>query len=291
MNLTCQSEIGAIHSILLKHAKDALVNEDTIQSEWAALNFSSQPNYTKAIKEYEAFEFYIKATGADIFYLNQDPSVTMDSMYCRDASIATDAGMIICNMGKEARKTEALAQKMRFITQGTPILGEIVAPGTLEGGDAVWLDETTLAIGHSYRTNQEGIRQLSELLEPMGVEVLEVSLPHYKGPNDVFHLMSIISPVDSDLAVIYSPLMPIAFRNELILRGYQFVEVPADEFEMGCNVLALKPRVCLMLKGFPKTKAALEAADCTVYEYEGNEISVKGGGGPTCLTRPIFRLV
>ena len=212
-------------------------------------------------------------------------------MYCRDVSIATDAGMIICTMGKEARKPEALAQKMRFIKQGTPILGEILAPGKVEGGDAVWLDETTLAIGHSYRTNQEGIRQLGELLEPMGVEVLEVSLPHYKGPNDVFHLMSIISPVDSDLAVIYSPLMPIAFRNELILRGYQFVEVPADEFEMGCNVLALKPRVCLMLKGFPKTKAALEAADCTVYEYEGNEISVKGGGGPTCLTRPIFRLV
>jgi N-dimethylarginine dimethylaminohydrolase len=201
----------------------------------------------------------------------------MDSMYCRDAAIATDAGIILCNMGKDARKHEPLAQKMGYLGHRTPILGEIVAPGTVEGGDVAWLDEKTLAVAHSYRTNEEGIAQLRNLLSPMGIEVLVVELPHYKGP--------------SDLAVIYSPLMPIAFRNELILRGYHFVEVPADEFEMACNVLALAPRSCLVLKGFPKTKAALEAADCTVYEYEGSEISVKGGGGPTCLTRPIFRLV
>ena len=212
-------------------------------------------------------------------------------MYCRDAAIATDAGIILCNMGKNARKPEPEAQKMGYLGHRTPILGEIVAPGTVEGGDVAWLDEKTLAVAHSYRTNEEGIAQLRNLLSPMGIEVLVVELPHYKGPSDVFHLMSIFSPIDVDLAVIYSPLMPIAFRNELILRGYHFVEVPADEFEMACNVLALAPRSCLVLKGFPKTKAALEAADCTVYEYEGAEISVKGGGGPTCLTRPIFRLI
>ena len=291
MKITCQSEIGAIHSILLKHAKDALISDAQIADEWTALNFTERPDRQKAIEEYNVFESYITATGADVFYLQTDSSVTMDSMYVRDVAVATDAGMILCHMGKNARKPEALAQKMRFLAHGTPILGEITAPGTLEGGDVAWLDEKTLAVAHSYRTNQEGIRQLRELVSPMGVDVVVVSLPHYKGALDVFHLMSIFSPIDIDLAVIYSPLMPISFRNELILRGYRFVEVPAEEFEMACNVLALKPRVCLMLKGFPKTKAALEAADCTVYEYTGDEISVKGGGGPTCLTRPIFRLI
>lgn len=291
MKITCQSEVGALHSIALKHAKDALISEAHIEQEWAALNFTDRPNLTKAIEEYNAFEAIIRNTGADVFYFPEDPSVTMDSMYCRDAAIATDAGIILCNMGKVARKPEPQAQKMGYLNHRTPILGEIVAPGTVEGGDVAWLDEKTLAVAHSYRTNEEGIAQLRNLLSPMGIEVLVVELPHYKGPSDVFHLMSIFSPVDTDLAVIYSPLMPIAFRNELILRGYHFVEVPEDEFEMACNVLALAPRSCLVLKGFPKTKAALEAADCTVYEYEGAEISVKGGGGPTCLTRPIFRLI
>jgi N-dimethylarginine dimethylaminohydrolase len=147
-------------------------------------------------------------------------------------------------------------------------------------------------VGHTYRTNPEGIRQLTSLLAPLGVEVISVPLPHYKGPSDVFHLMSILSPVDKDLAVVYSPLMPIPFRELLLQRGYRLVEVPDEEFEsMGCNVLALGPRNCLMVAGNPKTKAGLEAAGCRVTEYQGAEISVKGGGGPTCLTRPILRIV
>jgi N-dimethylarginine dimethylaminohydrolase len=291
MKITCQSEYGSIHTIFLKHAKDALINDQNIDNEWAVLNFTERPDLQKALSEYDAFESFIKNTGAAIHYLPQDNTVTMDSMYCRDAAVATDAGMILCTMGKEQRKPEPFAEKTAFIAHNIPILGEITGTGTLEGGDVAWLDEHTLAVGHSYRTNEEGIRQLRALLAPHGVEVLSFSLPHYKGQSDVFHLMSIFSPVDKDLAVVYSPLMPIAFRNELILRGYQFVEVPAEEFEMACNVLALAPRKCLMLKGFSKTKAALEAAGCTVFTYSGEEISAKGGGGPTCLTRPISRMI
>jgi N-dimethylarginine dimethylaminohydrolase len=128
------------------------------------------------------------------------------------------------------------------------------------------------------------------LLEPIGVQIVVAELPHYKGPSDVFHLMSILSPVDNDLAVVYSPLMPIAFRNQLLERSYTLIEVPDEEFElMGCNVLALAPRKCLMVEGNNKTKALLEAVGCEVITYKGEEISVKGGGGPTCLTRPLWR--
>jgi N-dimethylarginine dimethylaminohydrolase len=215
----------------------------------------------------------------------------MDSIYCRDAAIATSHGMIICNMGKEGRKNEPLAEQKAFEEQGIPVLGVISAPGTIEGGDVAWLDEKTLAVGHTYRTNEEGIKQITALLAPIGVDVIVVPMPHYRGPSDVFHLMSVLSPVDSNLAVVYSPLIPIVFRNELIKRGYELVEVPEAEFDsMGCNVLALAPRVCLMVKGNPITKERLEKAGCKVIEYEGAEISVKGGGGPTCLTRPVERV-
>jgi N-dimethylarginine dimethylaminohydrolase len=177
------------------------------------------------------------------------------------------------------------AEQRAFEAAGIPILGVIRAPGTLEGGDVAWLDENTLAVGHTYRTNAEGIMQLTALLAPLGVHVITVPLPHYKGPADVFHLMSILSPVDTNLAVVYSPLMPVGFRNHLLNRGYRLVEVPEREFEsMGCNVLAMAPRVCLMVEGNPLTRKALELEGCMVYEYKGDEISVKGGGGPTCLT-------
>jgi N-dimethylarginine dimethylaminohydrolase len=171
-----------------------------------------------------------------------------------------------------------------------PVLGVIKSPGTLEGGDVAWLDEKTLAVGHTYRTNEEGIHQLKKVLEPKGIEIIVAELPHYKGVNDVFHLMSILSPVDKNLAVVYSPLMPIKFRNELLDRGFELIEVPEEEFEsMGCNVLAIAPRQCVMVAGNPKTKKRLEKAGCEVFAYKGNEISVKGGGGPTCLTRPLLR--
>ena len=290
MNLSCHSDIGKIKSLFIKNVEQAFISEEHLEKHWKELNYLSKPDIKKALSEYANFESILKEHGAEIFYFPEDESVNMDSIYCRDAAIATDNGMILCNMGKVARREEPLAQKKAYEASGIKVLGSITAPGTLEGGDVAWLDEHTLAVGYTYRTNEEGINQLTSLLQPLGVEVITVPLPHYKGQSDVFHLMSILSPVDKNLAVVYSPLMPIVFRNLLLQRGYQLIEVPDEEFEtMGCNVLALAPRECLMVAGNPKTKAALEDAGCKVTEYKGEDISVKGGGGPTCLTRPIYR--
>lgn len=290
MDCTAHSETGKIKSLFIKKVQQAFISDAHIEQYWQPLNYLGKPDINIATDEYKNFEAILQEHGATIYYLPQDETVNMDSIYCRDAAIATDKGMILCNMGKAARMQEPLAEKKAFETNGIAVLGSITAPGTIEGGDVAWLDEHTLAVGHTYRTNEEGIRQLTALLEPLDVQVITVELPHYKGPSDVFHLMSILSPVDTNIAVVYSPLMPITFRNLLLQRGYQLVEVPEEEFEsMGCNVLALAPGVCLMVDGNPKTKAALEAAGCKVIVYKGEEISVKGGGGPTCLTRPVSR--
>jgi N-dimethylarginine dimethylaminohydrolase len=288
--MSAHSEAGKLKSVFIKKAAAAFIDEAHVSNHWEALNYLGKPVIEKALEEYEAFEKILKDNGAEVLYFPQEDSVNMDSIYCRDAAIATNKGMIICNMGKAGRVNEPVVQQRAFEANGIPVLGMITAPGTLEGGDVAWLDEKTLAVGHTYRTNEEGIRQLTAFVSPLGVTVISVPMPHYKGPSDVFHLMSVLSPVDSNLAVVYSPLIPIVFRNELIARGYELVEVPDAEFDsMGCNVLALAPRVCLMVKGNPITKARLEKAGCKVIEYEGEEISVKGGGGPTCLTRPLMR--
>ena len=288
--MSSHSESGKLSSLFIKKATAAFIDDAHVSKHWEALNYLGKPAIDKALSEYDAFEKILKDNGAEIFYFPEDDAVNMDSIYCRDASIATSKGMIICTMGKEGRKNEPIAQKKAFEDNGIPVLGVITAPGTIEGGDVAWLDEKTLAVGHTYRTNEEGIRQITALLAPLGVSVIAVPMPHYRGPADVFHLMSVLSPVADNLAVVYSPLIPIVFRNELMARGYELVEVPDSEFDsMGCNVLALAPRICLMVKGNPITKSRLEAAGCKVIEYEGAEISVKGGGGPTCLTRPVTR--
>lgn len=288
MKATHHSEYLKLKSVYLKPAKNAFVSDIHLSQQWRDLNYLSQPNFDSSIDEYE--NFIESFGGTEIYYFPFDDAVTIDSIYCRDATIATDFGMIICNMGKDARINEPQAQLQIFKSNNIPILGEIKHPGTLEGGDVAWLDEKTLAVGHTYRTNEAGIAQLKQLLEPKGIEVIVAELPHYKGQQDVFHLMSILSPVDKDLAVIYSPLMPIKFRNELIKRGFEFIEVPDEEFEsMGCNVLTIAPRECIMVAGNPITKKLLEAAGYKVKVYKGEEISVKGGGGPTCLTRPMLR--
>lgn len=290
MKDTCHSEYLPLASVYLKTVADAFVDANKIKSEWEVLHYLSPPDLAKSKTEYTAFENLLKREGVAIHYFPVEPHLSIDAIYCRDASIATDSGMIICTMGKEARRLEPEAQRKIFQTHGIPILGTITGQGTLEGGDVAWLNEKSLAVGHSYRSNLEGIRQLKALLSPLGVEVIVVDLPHYRGDQDVFHLMSILSPVAKDLAVVFSPLMPIAFRKLLLKMDYELVEVLEEEFEtMGCNVLAIGPRKCVMVEGNPKTQAALERAGCHVSIYRGEEISIKGGGGPTCLTRPIKR--
>jgi N-dimethylarginine dimethylaminohydrolase len=228
MGTTHHSEYLKLKSVYIKPVEKAFVSNDLLSEQWEELNYLSKPEFGKAVEEYKSFENSLKGSNVEVCHFPFDKNLSIDSMYCRDAAIATDFGMIICNMGKEGRLLEPQAQKKEFAANNIPILGEIVSPGTIEGGDVAWLDEKTLAVGHTYRTYEEGIAQLKRLLEPNGVEVVVASLPHYKGESDVFHLMSILSPVAKDLAVIYSPLMPIRFINQLIDLGYKLIEVPDD---------------------------------------------------------------
>jgi N-dimethylarginine dimethylaminohydrolase len=291
MSFSSQSETGTLSRLLLKHAREAFRSQYAAHAEWEALHFTAEPEVARAIDEYERFVAMLRASGTEIAFLDEADGTGLDSIYVRDASVVCDRGVILCRMGKRQRQGEPAAQEAAFRRLGVPILGVINSPGTLEGGDVAWLDERTLAVGRGYRTNDEGIAQLRRLLGDAIDELTVVPLPHWRGPGDVFHLMSIVSPVDRDLAVVYSPLMPVPFREALLERGISLVEVPDEEFDsMGCNVLAIAPRRCVVVRGNPITRTRLERAGCEVLEYGGTEISLKGGGGPTCLTRPIARL-
>jgi N-dimethylarginine dimethylaminohydrolase len=284
------SEVGRLGAVLVKHARDAFVSQDTIDAQWKSLNFTGPPDFSLAVAEYDRFLEVVATSGARISTLPRSDQLNLDSIYTRDASVVCSKGIILCSMGKDERAREPAVQERVLQNGEWPIAGRIVKPGLLEGGDLIWLDSRTVAVGSGRRTNAEGIRQLRTILGDSVDELLQVRLPDWRGPQDVMHLMSLVSPVDVNLAVVYSRLLPGSFRDELRGRGYQLVEVPDEEFEtMGTNVLALGPRLCVMVKGNPRTRAALERAGAAVHEYEGSEISLKGGGGPTCLTRPLGR--
>jgi N-dimethylarginine dimethylaminohydrolase len=283
------TEYDRLASVAVKHVRDAFIDEPTIAAQWRRLNYTAPPDLARAIDQHDRFVDILRSAGATVHELSPDSQTTLDSVYVRDASIVAPAGSILCAMGKAERATEPAAQERALGAFGVAVAGRISAPGTLEGGDLIWLDDRTLAIGRGYRTNAEGIRQLRSLLGE-SVNVVEVPLPHWHGQGDVMHLMSLISPIDRDLAVVYSRLLPVPFREWLLERGIRLVEVPDQEFEtMGTNVLALAPRRCLMLAGNPLTRRAIEQFGGEVLQYEGSEISVKGAGGPTCLTRPLQR--
>ncbi len=291
MKYGCQSMVGKINSIIIKHPKDAFISQENLDEKWEAYNYVSCPDYEKSLKEYKKFEEIIKENVENVNYLPEDDNTGLDSIYTHDTCKITSKGAIMFTVGKELRRGETKATKNFLKDLGVPILGEISGDGTMEGGDVVWLDEKTIAVGRGYRTNYEGIRQLREMTKDIVDEFIVVELPHGDGPDECLHLMSVISMVDKDLAVVYSKLMPVSFRDLLIQRGIELIEVDDKEYaNLGSNVLALAPRLCVMPAGNPKTKEKLEKAGAKVFEYEGDDISFKGTGGPTCLTLPVTRL-
>jgi len=283
------NEYSALKQVGVRSAENAFRDDMRLDEQWQKLRFHERPNLKEAIREYQFFQDRLRASGATLIELNDHDDLTLDSIYTRDNIIVSPGGLILCNMGRASRTAEGPLNATVYEQHGFTVLGRIKYPGTLEGGDFIWLDAQTAAVAHGPRTNQEGIEQLHGLLGH-DVDLHVVPLPNPGHPDDVLHLMSIISPLDRDLAVIYRPMMPVAFIDWLKTKGIRFVDVPEAEFlPMGCNVLTLAPRSVLMLENLPGTKSRLEAAGCLVETYKGLEISRKGEGGPTCLTRPLLR--
>ncbi len=285
-----QNEVGKIGHVLVKRPAEAWISQENVDAQWEKLRYADRPDFARARAEHDKLEALLTRAGATVHRLPPARGVGIDSLYARDSMIITDRGAILCNMGKRDRSGEPDATGAFVKELGIPIIGAISGEGRLEGGDLVWLGGDTLVVGRGYRTNDEGIRQLRELVGDLAREFVVMPLPHWDGPGDVLHLMSMISPLDHDLLAVYSRLLPVTFREWLLERNYELVEIPDAEYEsMACNILAVGPRQCIVLVGNPVTHRRLEDAGVEVWEYEGTEISRKGAGGPTCLTRPILR--
>lgn len=291
MQYGCQSMVGKVGAILLKRPEQAFISQENLDQTWEAFRYFGCPDYQKVLEEYDVFERIIRDNVENVYYLPQDDRTGLDSIYTHDPLKITKKGAIYFPMGKELRSREYMATQAYLESIGIPTLGHITPPGKMEGGDVLWIDERTVAIGRGYRTNDEGIRQFKELTRGLVDEYIIVPMPHGDGVDCCLHLMSIISFVDTDKAVVYSKYMPVFFREYLLDRGIQLIECNDKEYDyLGSNLLALAPGKCVLIDGCPEIQKKVEDAGVTVYTYEGKEMSYRGTGGPTCLTCPLYRL-
>jgi dimethylargininase len=280
-----QSMVAPLRRVLIKRPEDGFAVADP-----AAWHYAGRPDLEAARREHAELAAILGACGAEVVDHPEPQPGRADAIFVFDPALVTERGAIILRMGKALRRGEEDAMARRLAALGIPILATLEGDARAEGGDLLWLDRETLAAGQGFRTNREGLRQLRRALAPIGVEVLPVELPYWTGPEACLHLLSLVSLVDHDLAVVYPPLLPVSFWRLLRDRGIRLVEVPEQELRtQATNVLALAPRRCLMLEGNPVTQARLEAVGCEALTYRGREISLKAEGGPTCLTRPLWR--
>jgi N-dimethylarginine dimethylaminohydrolase len=255
---------------------------------WKACGWRAEPEPAGIVREHEALCSLLERAGAEVLLAESSANGNPDAIYTYDPALVADEGALLLNPGKEIRRGEPAALGEDLERIGVQIAGRLSGDEWAEGGDFCWLDRRTLLAGRGYRTSSDGIQALERLLN--GVQVLVFDLPHWHGRDEVMHLLSLLSPLDDDLVVAYPPLLPVRLAQLLEERGIEIVPVPDEEFEsMGTNVLALAPRVGLMVDGNPETRRRLERAGVEVLVYEGKELS-KGDGGPTCLTRPLSRM-
>jgi N-dimethylarginine dimethylaminohydrolase len=283
--------VSPLRAVVVKRPEQAFRSSAAIDAEWKELGWTRPPDLDIAAREHRQLVSLLETAGARVYFLPEDSRTNLDSIYTHDPVLITDAGAVILQTGKKLRRGEGPAMEDALNGWGIPILGAIEGGATAEAGDMIWLDRQTLLVGRGFRTNQAGIDWLSSLMQPLGVSVIPVSLPYWTGPDDVLHLMSFISLLDVDLAVVYRRLLPVPLYELLVERGVKLVDVLEDEYpSLGCNVLAVGPRQLVMVSGNPITRSRLEARGCTVSEFDGSEICIPGSGGPTSITRPLLRV-
>jgi N-dimethylarginine dimethylaminohydrolase len=282
--------VGRLERVLVCSPRTAGWNRPECAAGWHDLGFHHAPDFEQSQAQHDALCHELVTSGAEVIELPSSGDLSLDAVYAHDASLPTDFGLIVMRPGKPNRVSEGSHQGAFCLRLDIPALDKIVAPGTAEAGDMVWLDSNTLLIGHGYRTNAAGILQIRTVLAPMGVEVLSAPLPYGTGPSACLHLMSLISLLDEHTALVDLPWLAVETVELLKSRGFKFIGIETSERDtLACNVLALGEKRLLAIEENPRTNDRLRRAGFDVRTFPGSELCINGSGGPTCLTRPLLR--
>jgi N-dimethylarginine dimethylaminohydrolase len=284
------SMTGELLRVMVCRPGNAGWNHPGTAGSWRELGFQHSPNFAVARGQHEVLCRLLLESGAEVVSLPAAELLTLDAVYAHDASLATDYGLVLMNLGKKSRGTEPQTHVDFLGKSGIAVLGEVSPPGTSEAGDIVWLDSKTLLVGLGYRTNKDGIEQIRRFLAGKNIEVLSAPLPYGQGPSACLHLMSLMSMLDERTILVDLPWLAVETVELLKTRGFRMIEIEYSEREsLACNVLALGKKRLIALEENGKTNQRMRDAGFDVQTFPGSEICINGGGGPTCLTRPLLR--
>jgi N-dimethylarginine dimethylaminohydrolase len=284
------SMVGRLQRVLVCSPRAAGWNQPSVADRWRELGFFHPADFTTAQAQHDELCRQLEFAGAEVLHLPTASDLSLDAVYTHDPSLASDHGLIGLYPGKPNRIPEAQRHVEFCRSIGIPALGQIQAPGKTEAGDMVWLDSTALLIGQGYRTNAAGIEQMRALLQSHDVEVLSAPLPYGPGPSACLHLMSLMSLLDEQTVLVDLPWLAVETVELLQSRGYRLIEIEYSERDtLACNVLSLGDKRLVALEDNQKTNQRLRHAGFDVRTFPGSELCVNGGGGPTCLTRPLLR--
>ena len=265
-------------------------NDGARAKRWSDLSYLRHPDGSAAESQHNELRRLLTESGAEVIDLKGEKDLSLDAVYAHDASLISDHGIILMRMGKPARAGEPGRQSDLFRSLDIPILGAVEEPGTVEAGDVVWLDQETLLVGIGYRTNRPAVEQMRALLAPHGVEVIESHLPHGQGPAVCLHLMSLMSMLDERTILVDLPWLSVPTVQMLREKDFSFVEIdPSERDTLACNVLSLGSGRLIAIRENEKTNRRLSKSGFELRTFPGSELSHNGGGGPTCLTRPLLR--
>jgi dimethylargininase len=265
-----------------------LVRRPALAGDWAGAAWRT-PDPDRLVAQHEAFCELLAGLGADV-EIAEALEDRVDAVYMHDPMVMTARGGIPLRMAKPARTREPGHAAEELERLGIPVLGTLSGDAYADGGDRYWIDDATMAVGLGYRTNRAGAEALARLVAPEGVSVECYDTPHDQGPGFVLHLQSFLSGVAEGLCVIYEPLAPARLLQDLRERGTDWIAIDHDSYlAMGCNVLAVRPGVVVLVDSAPAVRRELERRGVEVHTYDGSELSLKGDGGPTCLTQPLLR--
>jgi N-dimethylarginine dimethylaminohydrolase len=251
-----------------------------------AVGFLRPVDLDRARREHDGLVETLTRLGSTVHVLEAETD-DPDLVYVFDPLLVAHGGAIPLRPGKPNRAGEPDVLEAWTRARGIPTLDRIEAPGTLEGGDTFWLRPDLLCIGRTLRTNDAGARQLAAIA---GGDARIFDVPYWKGPAELVHLLSVISPVADDVAVVFLPLLPAGLHELLMDLRFRLVQVPEEEYPtLGCNVLAVRPGVVVVADGNPGTRSRMEAAGIEAHAIPLGELGENGSGGVTCLTRPVLR--
>ena len=287
MNFGVSSMVLPLKKVALLRPGASLLEADI--NKW---HYSKIFNPDKVQGIYNNFVNLLTDEGVEIFWIEENTNIA-DAIFTYDASMMTKSGAILMSPGKELRKGEQNLHRNFYKHNNIPIIGEITGNATAEAGDTLWLDNNSLIVGKGFRTNQEGVNQIEEIMKPLKVDVFQFDIPVYMGTEACLHLMSLISLVDHRKAFVYTPLLPVSLFKLLEEKGFTLINAPEDEFlssnTLSTNILTISPGKCIMIDGFPKTRESLENFGINVKVFNADELCIACEGGPTCLTRPLLR--